>query len=240
MLASERSLKTRRRLLGAAFEVVCRKGFQSAGLNEILAAAGVTKGAIYYHFKDKNELGYAVVDEIVAPAIAKTWIAPLTQDVNSIEMIERVLQRIAVDMDQSEIRGGCPLGNLAAEMSALDEGFRLRIGAVYDSWRGALAGSIASSQAAGQVRGDADPQQVAAFIVAAVSGLRTVAKSGGGRDALIDGVSQVQQYLEQLRPVAARATTAQPAPVEAAEAPPVEEIEYVTPPPGGDIETYLL
>jgi TetR/AcrR family transcriptional regulator, transcriptional repressor for nem operon len=52
-------------LLKAAFKEMHRSGFRSADLDAILAKAGVTKGALYYHFDDKEALGYAVVDEVV-------------------------------------------------------------------------------------------------------------------------------------------------------------------------------
>ena len=55
--------RTRERLLQAAFREVYSSGFQSAGLDTILASAGVTKGALYYHFKSKEALGYAIVEE---------------------------------------------------------------------------------------------------------------------------------------------------------------------------------
>jgi len=58
--------RTRELLLQAAFQEMCRSGFRSADLDAILAAAGVTKGALYYHFDNKKALGYAVVDEVIA------------------------------------------------------------------------------------------------------------------------------------------------------------------------------
>ncbi len=57
---------TRKRLLKAAFQEVYRSGFQSASLDTILAATGVTKGALYYHFEGKEALGLAVVEEVIA------------------------------------------------------------------------------------------------------------------------------------------------------------------------------
>jgi AcrR family transcriptional regulator len=64
-------------LLQAAFHEVYRSGFQSAGLDTILAAAGVTKGALYYHFDNKEALGYTVVEEVIAPDLHDTWLLPL-------------------------------------------------------------------------------------------------------------------------------------------------------------------
>ena len=57
---------TRERLLQAAFREVRRSGFQSAGIDTILAATNLTKGALYYHFDSKEALGYAIVDEVIA------------------------------------------------------------------------------------------------------------------------------------------------------------------------------
>jgi len=47
-------------------------GFRSADLNAILAAAGVTKGALYHHFDSKEALGYAVVAEVPASMTRET------------------------------------------------------------------------------------------------------------------------------------------------------------------------
>ena len=54
--------QTRDRLLQAAFQEVFRHGFQSAGIDAILAATNVTKGALYYHFESKEALGFAVIE----------------------------------------------------------------------------------------------------------------------------------------------------------------------------------
>ncbi|WP_331741951.1 TetR/AcrR family transcriptional regulator (plasmid) [Streptomyces sp. NBC_00726] len=56
----ERSERTRRRLVGAAAELFTRSGYASATLGQIAAAAGVTKGALYFHFPSKEALADAV------------------------------------------------------------------------------------------------------------------------------------------------------------------------------------
>src|SRR2546427_4638606 len=68
---------TRKKLLQAAFEEIYRRGFQGASLETILAAAGVTKGALYHHFQDKAALGYAVVDEVVKGLLLERWLTLL-------------------------------------------------------------------------------------------------------------------------------------------------------------------
>ena len=66
--------RTRARLLQAAFREVHRSGFQSAGIDTILAATNVTKGALYHHFDSKEALGYAIVEEIVAKFVRDRWL----------------------------------------------------------------------------------------------------------------------------------------------------------------------
>ena len=68
--------RTRELLLQAAFQEIYRSGYRSADLEAILAAAGVTKGALYYHFTNKEALGYAVVDEVIASNLHQKWVQP--------------------------------------------------------------------------------------------------------------------------------------------------------------------
>src|ERR1700675_2371960 len=90
------SERTRERLLQAASREIYRSGFQSAGLDTILASAGVTKGALYYHFKSKEALGYAVVEEVIAPDNRGTWVRPLQSVKDPVDALIGAVQRIPV------------------------------------------------------------------------------------------------------------------------------------------------
>ena len=69
--------RTRELLLQAAFQEMYRSGFRSTDLDAILTAAGVTKGALYCHFVNKEALVYAVVDEVIASNLHQKWVQPL-------------------------------------------------------------------------------------------------------------------------------------------------------------------
>ena len=60
----ERSAATRRALMAAARPLFAERGFNGVGTEEIVRAAGVTRGALYHQFKDKAELFEAVFEEI--------------------------------------------------------------------------------------------------------------------------------------------------------------------------------
>ena len=63
--------RTRQHLLQAAFQEMYRSGYQSADLDAILGKAGVTKGALYHHFENKEALGYAVIEEVITAIDAR-------------------------------------------------------------------------------------------------------------------------------------------------------------------------
>ena len=93
-------------MLQAASREIYRSGFQSAGLDTILASSGVTKGALYYHFKSKEALGYAVVEEVIAPDVYGKWVRPLQSVKDPIDALIGAVQRIPVRPE--DVRGGCP------------------------------------------------------------------------------------------------------------------------------------
>jgi TetR/AcrR family transcriptional repressor of nem operon len=204
---------TRDKLLQAAFEEIYRRGFQAASLDTILANAGLTKGALYHHFPDKDSLGYAVVDEVVRGLLLERWgvLEPLTGD--PVSALQRVLRRRAADLTPHEVELGCPLNNLAQEMSPLDQRFRRGIAATFDTWTDAVAKGLERGQGEGSVRRDVDARKVAAFVVASIEGSFGLAKSARSATMLRANLEVLESFLESLRPPEKepQATRAKPA-----------------------------
>src|SRR5262249_33626073 len=149
---------TRERILKAAFEEFHRHGFQGGSLNHIIEEAGLTKGAVFHHFASKQVLGYAIVDEIIWPLFEAKWLVPLADSGGDPQGLIRLVLSIAEEESSSgTLIQGCPLNNLAQEMSPLDEGFRLRLEKVYSAWRKSLADALSRGIQAGKVRRDIEP-----------------------------------------------------------------------------------
>ncbi|MER6735930.1 ScbR family autoregulator-binding transcription factor [Streptomyces puniciscabiei] len=69
MAMQDRAIRTRRKILSAAAEVFESRGYRSATISEVLNAAGVTKGALYFHFQSKEDLAQGVLsaqDQVVS------------------------------------------------------------------------------------------------------------------------------------------------------------------------------
>jgi TetR/AcrR family transcriptional regulator, transcriptional repressor for nem operon len=204
---------TRDKLLKAAFEEIYRRGFQAASLDTILAKAGVTKGALYHHFPDKAALGYAVVDEVVKGLLLERWgvLEPPTGD--PVTALQRILRGRAASLTTREVELGCPLNNLAQEMSPLDQQFRRGVNATFDIWRDAVAKDLERGQAEGTVRRDVDAKKIAAFVVASIEGSFGLAKGAQSAAMLRSNLEVLESFLESLRPTSkeGRTTRVKPA-----------------------------
>jgi AcrR family transcriptional regulator len=185
--------------LEAAFQQVYRYGFQSAGIDTILAATNVTKGALYYHFDSKEALGHAVVDEIVAKLVRDRWLLPLerSKDRNPIDVLIGIVRSIPTR--PKDVRGGCPLVNLAQEMSPLDEQFRKRLEKLFRAWREGVATLLRKGQSQGTVRRDLNADEAASFLVAMVEGYEVLAKNAQDVKVWEVGIKNIVGWLKSLR-----------------------------------------
>src|SRR5258707_2765832 len=164
--ANKLPLDTRGRILQAAFVEFYVNGFQGGGINNIIEKAASTKGALFHHFPHKQALGYAIVDEIIYPELKKNWFDRLASSIDPIKDLKDLFRRsMKEDIDTGRYRQGCPLNNLALEMSQLDEGFRKRIERVYEEWRGSLEAALARGIKAGEGRKKRSAQDPGILII---------------------------------------------------------------------------
>lgn len=108
------------------------QGFQNTSISQVIAATGVKKGNLYYHFPSKEALGLAVLidarDEFTT--ILKTSLSggnPMLRILNSCNTIMEMMQ-------QTHFVGGCLFGNTALEMTDSNSSFGKVIQEVFSHW----------------------------------------------------------------------------------------------------------
>jgi len=189
--------RTRERLLQAGFRKIYRSGFQSASVDTILAATNVTKGALYYHFESKEDLGYAIVEEIIAKQTHQKWVIPLERSKNPIDTLIRIVRRTSVR--PKDVKGGCPLINLAQEMSPLDDQFRKRLERIFNGWQDGIAAALRRGQSQGSVRRDLSPEGTAGFLIAMYEGYALLAKNAQDPKVWNVGIRNIVGWVNSLR-----------------------------------------
>jgi len=195
--------KTRQRILEAAFHEMHLHGFQGMRVDLILERTGLRKGALYHHFPSKLELGYAVLQEIIVEATREIWIRPLSEHNNPVEGLLRVVDGAMERLDSNDVRLGCPLNNLAQEMSPVDPGFKQRIEAIFEEWIEAIAESLRRGQRRGVVRHDINARGEACFIVASAEGCLGLSKTKGQPETIELCHQVIRRHIQTLEPTEA-------------------------------------
>lgn len=177
-----RTSDARERLVEAAFRLWYSRSYADVGVNEICEAAGVRKGSFYHFFPSKTDLAVAVVDEIWRRFREEVAI-PFLEDpaVPPLERLERLLEhdyRFALaSKDETGHVWGCPIGNLAVELSTQDDELRGRLAEFFDRWAEEFAHLLDDAVAAGDLPPH-DTRAAGLALLAFVQGLAVLAKAG--------------------------------------------------------------
>jgi TetR/AcrR family transcriptional regulator, transcriptional repressor for nem operon len=187
---------TRDQILDAAARLIHLQGYHCTSLDDVLRESGVGKGNFYYYFKSKEELGYAIIDRVFEGFIERT-LQPIFGNSSSdpISQIRAFLDRVLEHQRKSNCMGGCPMGNLASELSDVHEGFRQRLAGIFVDWRSRLAEALRLGQALGLVRPECQPAAVAQFLVAALEGAILLTKVTKDILVMEKCVEELKQHL---------------------------------------------
>ena len=167
----------RRKVLDVAEAVFQEKGYHATSLGDLMKAAGVTGGALHYHFPTKKAIGLAVIEERVAAAVEETWIRPVTAAISARDGVRQVFAVIADELDTQGFVRGCPLNNLAHELALADADFRVAMDRIFTRWRSTIAGKARNDLERGVKNAPDDPELFAALAVATYSGAMSMAKT---------------------------------------------------------------
>ncbi|MCC8337136.1 TetR family transcriptional regulator [Streptomyces sp. R1] len=165
-----RAEQTRATIIGAAADLFDRHGYESTSLSEIVAHAGVTKGALYFHFAAKEDLAHAIM-----------------------EMQSRASRRLAKDLDgrgysslETLMRLTFGMARLRDEGPVLRAGLRLATAGVpvrpplphpFTEWRDIATARLLNAVRQSDVHPDLDVDSVAHTLVCSIVGTRVVSRT---------------------------------------------------------------
>jgi AcrR family transcriptional regulator len=186
----------RRKILDAAHDMFQERGYNGTSMQDLMDATDTSGGAMHHHFPTKKALALAVFKERVAPAVRQTWIDPIRSGRPLGAAIQSVFDEIARGL---EVRGavrGCPLNNLALELSLVDRDFRTVAQGIFAEWQVALAEAARDSRGGGSLS-KSERMALAGFIVSSYSGAMALAKTEQSAKSLRSVARILQEWLGQ-------------------------------------------
>jgi AcrR family transcriptional regulator len=194
-----KAANTRLTILQKAFELIYTKGYQTTSIDEIIATTKVTKGAFYYHFKTKDEMGIAIIEEILKSTMTEHFIKPIENTQNPIEDFYNMISYLLLEDPFLQVKYGCPVGNLTQEMTPWNTKFSEALSELINLWKSTIIKAIEKGKEQGHIRKDVVGEQVAFFILSGYWGIRNFGKIENDKSVYVVYLEEFKKYLSSLK-----------------------------------------
>ena len=188
----------RSKLLDAALSVIRTKGYSAASVDELCAAAGVTKGAFFHYFKSKDELGVAAADHwseltgaLFADAPYHDHADPLDRVLAYVAFRKALLQGRVADFT-------CLVGTMVQEIYETAPAIREACERCIKGHAATLEADIEAAMRERNMAPEWTPRSLALHTQAVIQGAFILAKATGGAEVAADSIDHLRRYLEML------------------------------------------
>jgi TetR/AcrR family transcriptional repressor of nem operon len=191
------ALETRERLLKTAFQLFHEQGYHATGVATILREAGVNAGSMYHFFSSKDDLLLKVLE------FALDYVEPMVMEpaeaagVDPLERVFVLLNQYRERIGANQCRMGCPIGNLALEVSDGNPQARELIHRNFENWAGRVEGWL--SDAADELPPGTDLRRLARFVLTVMEGGLMQARAAGDIGPFDDSVAVLREHFTALR-----------------------------------------
>ncbi|MGO4453528.1 ScbR family autoregulator-binding transcription factor [Arthrobacter sp. RAF14] len=184
----QRAIETRSSVIEGASTVFERAGYGNASLSEIAIQSEVTKGALYFHFKSKEEIALAVIEAQHSRSRIAGEKVSSKGDQGLPTMMELCRVFGQQMLDDVVVRAGI---RLTFEASAFDAD----VAGPYQDWIDTMTYLAAQAQEEGDVRRDVNAADFARLLVASFTGVQMVSNVLTGRGDLLERIRQMWAFM---------------------------------------------
>lgn len=188
---------TREKILRKSGLLFNTQGYKSTSLSDITSATGLTKGAIYRHFKSKDELEKetlfhlsSVMFESLRDRIKARTTAP-----DKLRAVFRYFESYITD---PPVKGGCPLLNVAIEADDAHPALRKAAIKILDMLRDSLVNILDKGVKYKQLKPGIDKTHYATVIIAALEGAIMMSKLRGNNDDIRRVLVHLEKQIEMI------------------------------------------
>jgi AcrR family transcriptional regulator len=194
----KKSEATRLNILQKAFELIYSNGYQTTSVDEIIATTQVTKGAFYYHFKTKDEMGLAIINELMIPNFKNTFIEPFQSVVNPFDAIYNLMHYLLIENETLKVEYGCPASNFTQEMAPWNIDFTRALNELTMQWEQTMIDVIEKAKENGKIKADVNAKEIAVFVMSGYWGVRNLGKLENSKSVYLVYLKGLKAYFDSL------------------------------------------
>ena len=192
-------LSTKQRILRDAAGLIHLKGFRNTGLSEIMERSRVSKSQLYHYFRDKEDLGHAVLDKFEDVLLGEIFGPVFDSPDPSLTDLCRFFERILSKLREGDHLRGCPVGNIAAEMAGVDENFHAHVTRIFQKVEDKMTGFLEALQEKGEIKLDARPREMAEHFLVVMEGAHLMTKARQDISIFERAMNRLREEFESLR-----------------------------------------
>ncbi|HEX9023172.1 MAG TPA: TetR/AcrR family transcriptional regulator [Geobacteraceae bacterium] len=189
--------ETRQSIIEKSAVIFNKNGYQRTSMSTITRALGLTKGAIYGHFADKDELAVEAF-RYNAQMMADRLRREVRPHKGAVEKLRAYAHAFPNIYDEIVETGGCPILNTATDADDAHPLLHEEVRKVLAAWEGWLMAMVDSGKESGAIEADTDAELFAANFMALIEGGLLVAKTVGDKRYLESSVEQIDRLIDRM------------------------------------------
>lgn len=194
----KRSEQTRNSIIEAAAPIFNKYGYAGASLADILEHTGLTKGAIYHYFENKDELALAALEYNLNMVSVHSFAASKEKS-HSCDKLSVFAETFRNNYDLMRNMGGCPVMNAAVDSDDSNELIKNRICRFIRMWEKSLKKIIDDGKSDNEIAPDVDTESFSINFISLIEGSVEMSKVTGEKKFLDNAVEHIKSLVEGMR-----------------------------------------
>ncbi len=157
-------------LLDEGVALLMRQGYHGTGLKEILDAVNIPKGSFYNYFGSKENFAAEVIVHYITPYLNQLNQYLDESEGNAVAALNRYIEESIAELERTDFKGGCLLGNLMGELSDTSDLCRIALRNALNDYRNVWEEGLRRGQTEKRIRADKSANEMADLWVNAWQG----------------------------------------------------------------------
>lgn len=190
---------TKNYIVDEAFKLFYENGFKATSIDKVMKSTQLTKGAFYHHYKDKKELGLAVIETKIQKRVIDGMIQPLLEEGDAVDILEATFLNRIKSFPFYDKQHGCPMNNFINEIGDYEIIYQTALKSIIEKWKDALVDLLERGKKEDSLRHNISSAAVAIYLISAFEGIRGIRKLYNDDEILDQYISGLSDYLKQLK-----------------------------------------
>lgn len=190
--------KTRQFIIEQTAPIFNKKGYAGTSMADLTEATGLTKGAIYGNFENKDEVALAAFQynmEVIYRGIGKV----IETRTSQLEKLQAFPDFYRSTGPMKLMEYGCPIANTATEADDTHPSLRQAVNKAIEKWDTSIQKLVKKGIEAGEIKTSADPASVASLLMSLIEGGVLLSKSTGNTLYLKRALDQADHLLQSIK-----------------------------------------